>query len=280
MRKAFELDMMRVVRSASFGSVWAPPLNGLTLLFATPGNWLWVTVYMVASEAIFVPIMMFLYIDQEETNIESIRPYVVPSLVIITCSSYATAYVLTMAMGHSSSFLPTLSYLGELPPESVVWTLGTALGAMLYAILVNIVSKQKRIQNVTEVNEYISSYQAVACGYASAIGLTCIAVFPAHAIAAYAHYTGMCVFFLGSIPFLMLMTPKEGQASMMRTPLFVIYAVSSCMYPILALKFTHIAVVAETCGAASWVGLIYDAKETITKGPRVIELKEGDEGWE
>jgi hypothetical protein len=273
--KNFECDMMRVVRSAAFGAALAPLLNGLTLFFATPGAWMSVTIDVIASECIFAPITLWLYMDQEGVNIETVRPYVVPSLIIISTGAYAVAYVLTMAMGHSASFLPMLSYLGDLPPESVVFTLGVAGTATFYALLVNIVSKQKDILKQTAANEYISTKQAIAAGYSSVVGLTCIAVFPAHAIAAVAHYAGMSTFILGSIPFLILMTNGQ-EPSVARTPLFCVYIATSCLYPILYVKVPLLAVVCETLAAGSWVALIYDGKDAITRGPRVMEIEDSN----
>eukprot|EP00759_Apiculatamorpha_spiralis_P053546 PhF_6_TR6243/c0_g1_i1/m.9436 len=272
----FEVDMMRCVRSASFGAALAPLLNGLTLFFATPAEWINVTINIVATESLFAPLMILMYMDQDDVTIESSRTYVIPSLVIVSCGSYAAAYVLTMAMGHSSTFLPMLSYLGELPPESVVFTLGTAATATFYSLLVNIVSRQRAQVHQEPATQFMSNNTAVICGYVSALGLMSIAVFPAHALAAIAHYTGMSLFFLGSIPFLLVMAPDSENHSAIRLPLLITYGVSSGFYPLFYVKLPVIAAACETVAAASWVALIYDGRSAVEQGPSV-EYIEGCE---
>jgi len=269
----FEVDMMRVVRSASFGAVLAPPLNALTLAFSNPSHWLWPTVDALCAETIFVPIMMFLYIDQEDVTIESVRPYIVQTLVITAAGYISISYVLTMAAGHSATWIPTLSNLGDLPPESIVFSLGTGATASLYALLVNIVSRQKAIDNETVCpmsGGYITTKQAVASGYASVIGMTCIAVFPQYAFAAYAHNTGMSVFFLGSIPFLMLMSPEPEERSVVRMPLFIIYTTSALCYAAFVSRLPIIGAASETVAGVAWLSLLSSGKNVVLRGPPVL----------
>eukprot|EP00760_Papus_ankaliazontas_P038250 PhM_4_TR9020/c0_g1_i1/m.105644 len=286
----FEWDIMRTMRDISFGAVIAPAYNGITLVFANPAAWVHTAINVAAATAIFGPVAVYLRVNQDSCTLEAARPYIVPLLVGGTVVNFFATYAVSAAMGHTALLWPMISYLGELPPESVIFTLGVGFSAAMYALLVSTVARQKAINGEEDVNDWLSVRAATAAGYISVVGMSCIAVFPSHALAAVPHYVGMTSFFLGSVPFLLMMSPvtveevatdeDTGEVvksvstfSGYRTGLMALYTASSLMYPGLVWNQLDLAAaVSETLSGMAWIALLMNGRHSVTQGPSVEDV--------
>eukprot|EP00760_Papus_ankaliazontas_P014932 PhM_4_TR16184/c0_g1_i1/m.14100 len=280
----FELNMMRLVRQASLGAAVGPVVHGLNIFFTSPTMALGVVQNVVILESVFVPIVFLLHYDIEELNsIDDFRPYIVPATLILALGTYGVTYALAVSSGHAVAFWPFIANLGATAPESVVYQLGYMFSTTCYALLVNIVSKQKFHSHEAgklKVAPYLTTFEAVAFGYTSVIGLLMTAAFPAY-------YFGMFIFYASAFPFLMLVAPpaswlvvEEEEAQnvdalheTVRKVAFVAGGVSTALYPV----FTHFYPIAgalcETVAGASWATLLYSSAGDIASGPAVEELE-------
>eukprot|EP00760_Papus_ankaliazontas_P037592 PhM_4_TR8586/c0_g1_i1/m.67796 len=265
----FEVDMMRALRNGTVGLVAAPIISAVSQISGFPNMILQTLGGVIVAEVVAIPTMWAMHNFEEELTLENLRPYVVPILITSTLSTYAIAYSCSVALEHVKWMLPLTSAMTVYAPEGIIVPFGFSIAGAMYAVLVNIVSKQRLHHDKPDVNSWLSTRTAVACGYLSTAGLALSAVIPTTHI-------GATMFFATSIPFLLMLAkvgPNE-QHQMFRKMAYGAFAVATVTYPLLVHGYPHVAAISEGIAGLSFMGLLFDGRFVVSEGPEVQEIYE------
>ncbi|KAK6616911.1 hypothetical protein RUM43_014881 [Polyplax serrata] len=143
----------------------------------------------------------------------------------LTVLSVFLTYLLCLSFGHVTSVLPYLSFLGDKPLESTLFTQLFVIDAAVLMLLVQVrfvqafryLNKQKASDRMFAVN-----YAAVCVGHSAAVGLFVMACFQeSHAFWVH-QLAGILLYFFGSVIYFVLQTVvSSGTASVPRDKVLV-----------------------------------------------------------
>jgi hypothetical protein len=244
------------------------------------------TMFMVISPSLYlanaistvatasVAALPYLYYNAKPNlTAQDLRYYLVPTLVVVSVTTFTTTFVIgTIIYKHRILVWPMISSLGELDPESSVFTVGFGMTSAMYAMVVNALGVSRKQHN----DESLTTLRNIGLrfGYAASMGLMCLTIFPStpHQLAVIPHYAGAATFLIGSIPFFTMLQLTDrapdagGEPPALRvyqSGLVVVYSTAAILYPVLWTHWKIGSAMAETAAAASFVLLVSTYNEEI-----------------
>eukprot|EP00759_Apiculatamorpha_spiralis_P015571 PhF_6_TR22250/c0_g1_i1/m.31429 len=280
----FELDVARTLKTATTAAIVAPVMYGSTMFFVISPA-LYVTNAASTVAVAGTAALPYIYYGlKSNLSAQDLRYYIVPTVLTVASTTFATSYVLgTLVYHHRIAVWPMISSLGELYPENFVFTIGIGLTSAMYAMLVNAVGVSRKSFN--DASLATTRNLGLRCGYASALGLMFVTIFPSlpgHP-AVYPHYIGAATFLWGNIPFfgMLWVTKRSSEDSENTTSAFTnglqtvtmcTYTVASILYPVLWSQYKISAAIAESAAAVSWM-VVLGTLESEVQASAAIAVK-------